>query len=116
MNKYIDADKAKNCIMEFVNEYGEIVGMFVNDFNILLERCAADVAEVVRCKDCKMYCKDKELAKAKYCDPNYYCGLLQTEMDEDGFCSYGRRKGGFFKEEMSKVSEMEMAYGEYLND
>ncbi len=44
--KYIDADKAKNGIMEFVNENGEIVGMFVNDFNILLERCAADVAEV----------------------------------------------------------------------
>lgn len=46
MSRYIDADKAKNGIMKFVNEYGEIVGMFVNDFNILLERCAADVQEV----------------------------------------------------------------------
>ena len=46
MSKYIDADKAKNGIMKFVNEYGEIVGMFVNDFNILLERCAVDVEEV----------------------------------------------------------------------
>ena len=46
MNKYIDADRAKNGIMKFVNENGEIVGMFVNDFNILLERCAADVQEV----------------------------------------------------------------------
>lgn len=54
---------------------------------------AADVVEVVRCKDCKMYRKEKELAEAQYCNPNYYCGLLQTEMDEDGYCSYGRRKG-----------------------
>lgn len=46
MGRYIDADKAKNGVMEFVNEYGEIVGMFVNDFNILLERCSVDVQEV----------------------------------------------------------------------
>ena len=26
MGRYIDADKAKNGVMEFVNEYGEIVG------------------------------------------------------------------------------------------
>lgn len=53
MAKYINADKAKNGIMKFVNEYGEIVGMSVTDFNILLERCAADAEEVVRCRDCK---------------------------------------------------------------
>ena len=52
----------------------------------------ADIVKVVRCKNCKMYRKDKELAEAKYCDPNYYCGLLQTEMDEEGYCSYGKRK------------------------
>lgn len=46
MSRYIDEDKAKNGIMSFVNEYGEIFGMFVNDFNILLERCAVDVEEV----------------------------------------------------------------------
>ena len=46
MAKYIDADKAKNGIYEFVDKYGEITGMFITDFNILLERCAADVAEV----------------------------------------------------------------------
>ena len=43
MRKYIDENKAKNGIMKFVNEYGKIVGMSVTDFNILLERCAADV-------------------------------------------------------------------------
>lgn len=53
---------------------------------------AADVVEVVRCKNCAMYKRDKELAEANYCDPNFYCGLLRTEMDEDGYCSYGRRK------------------------
>lgn len=53
---------------------------------------AADVVEVVRCKNCTMYKRDKELAEADHCDPNLYCGLLRTEMDEDGFCSYGRHK------------------------
>lgn len=53
-----------------------------------------DIEKVVRCKDCAMYKKDKELAEANYCDPNFYCGLLRTEMDEDGYCSYGKRKDG----------------------
>ncbi len=44
--KYIDADKAKNGIMAFVNECGEIIGMFITDFNILLEQSAADAVEV----------------------------------------------------------------------
>ena len=59
---------------------------------VVQETPAADVVEVVRCKDCTMYKRDKELAEANYCDPNFYCGLLRTEMDEDGYCSYGRRK------------------------
>lgn len=53
---------------------------------------STDVVEVVRCKNCIMYKRDKELAEANYCDPNVYCGLLRTEMTEDGYCSYGRRK------------------------
>lgn len=85
MGRYIDADKAKNGVMEFVDEYGEIVGMFVNDFNILLERCAADVVEVVRCKECKY--REDEQPSMVYC-PNTVGGWV----DEDWFCAGGDRE------------------------
>lgn len=81
MRRYIDADKAKNGVMEFVDKYGEIVGMSVTDFNILLERCAADVAEVVRCRDCVMWDGSFTLNGQKKClnvtfctDGDFYCG------------------------------------------
>ena len=53
---------------------------------------APDVVEVVRCKDCNAYRKDKELARAKYFDEEQFCALLMCEMPENGFCWYGKRK------------------------
>ena len=52
---------------------------------------AADVREVVYCKDCYAYRKDKELAEAAYLDGEKYCALIRCEMPEDGFCWYGKR-------------------------
>lgn len=57
----------------------------------LKETPAADVVEVVRCKDCYAYRRDPELAKAAYLDPEQYCALLRCEFPSDGFCFYGRR-------------------------
>lgn len=51
----------------------------------------ADVREVVLCKDCYAYRKDKELAEASYLDGEKYCALIRCEMPEDGFCWYGKR-------------------------
>lgn len=42
----------------------------------------ADVVEVVRCEDCELY--NHPFA--------HFCCLHQTSMDEDDFCSYGKRK------------------------
>lgn len=86
MRKYIDAGK-------MLEEYKHSIYDTTDLAEMLNYMPAADVVEVVRCKDCTMYKRDKELAEANYCDPNFYCGLLRTEMDEDGYCSYGRRKG-----------------------
>lgn len=44
---------------------------------------AADVVEVVRCKDCKHYQKDMLFGNA-YCDGR--------QVKPDDFCSYGERK------------------------
>lgn len=48
---------------------------------------AADVAEVVRCKDCR-YCVDEMCECYQWRDANY-----AHFVREDDFCSYGERKG-----------------------
>ena len=79
MRKYIDADKAKNGIMKFVNEYGEIVGMFVNDFNILLERCAVDAAEARHGRWDDLHCT--VCGKVGWSDEDDYCPNCGAKMD-----------------------------------
>ena len=52
----------------------------------------ADVAEVVRCKDCKHYDKKYHQCKLHSEEPDqYYTGFIFC-MQEDDFCSYGERK------------------------
>lgn len=51
---------------------------------------AADVAPVVRCKDCA-YSILYEDSEGLYC--TNICNLLTRVMDDD-YCSYGERKGG----------------------
>lgn len=55
---------------------------------------AADVAEVVRCKDCKWYselaCGERELLGSQsWCNE-----VMARPMPSDGFCSFGERKKG----------------------
>ena len=47
---------------------------------------AADVVEVVRCKDCKHY---------RNTDCGYMCGFWEDWLptEDDDFCSYGERRG-----------------------
>ena len=53
---------------------------------------AADVVEVVRCKDCFAYKQNIEFAEAANLNPDEFCSLLFTEMPQDGFCSFGKRR------------------------
>lgn len=52
---------------------------------------AADVAPVVRCKDCKHY--DMGVCLKIYSDGNVHSAAWQSRRPED-FCSYGERKDG----------------------
>ena len=52
----------------------------------------ADYAEVVRCKDCKNYCKVDTL-KGKILD-FHWCNKFRNITKEDDFCSYGERREG----------------------
>lgn len=53
---------------------------------------AADVAPVVRCKDCKYSCKD---GTGRTCEGYWYkLSEFAVLVEDDGFCSYGKRKDG----------------------
>lgn len=60
---------------------------------------AADVAPVVRCKDCKYADSKKESVTEKryaddilFCRNSEFCGDEPLAMWPDDFCSYGKRK------------------------
>ena len=58
----------------------------------LYELPAADVAPVVRCKDCKYSCKD---GTGRTCEGYWYeLSEFAVPVEDDGFCFYGERKDG----------------------
>ena len=62
-------------------------GALTESFIRFVERQpAADVVEVVRCKDCRL--RDTEGCPAMFWD----CGELMGETNDSDFCSYGERK------------------------
>lgn len=57
------------------------------------EMPAADVAEVVRCKDCELWDSDPD-TYGKDTGPEGKCMKSFERMPADGFCSYGERREG----------------------
>lgn len=49
---------------------------------------AADVAEVVRCRDCKNLC----VGGVWFGDARWGCKILEVSVDLDFFCGFGERK------------------------
>lgn len=96
MDDYIEREQAyqiAKLIVDYIHSdkyhpvnLGAVIMDMIDDIS------PADVQPVIYCKDCYVYRKDKELARAAYLDEDYYCALLRTEMPSDGFCYYGRRR------------------------
>lgn len=95
MNEYIERAAALDICQK---EYGERVRMadYCGDtvaWNIggaIKGIPAADVAEVVRCRECK-HCKET----VDYKGPGLFCSIWGREwqrVQPDDFCSYGQRK------------------------
>lgn len=101
--KYINADELsikldtiRNPDSEFVTD--DYIDGFSDGISAVIKELetipTTDVAEVVRCKDCKWYKESKLLAPNKFCfrlkdrngDPIGY------NFSPDEFCSYGERK------------------------
>lgn len=85
--KFIDADLLKQeCERTF-----DMQDLYlpVHFFDVVDDLPAADVQEVVRCKDCKYYFKSTAYN-------GYLCGMAVglCDVDSDSYCSYGERKDG----------------------
>lgn len=91
-DKLISADALREEMNEYIlplttNNLMGAADVFHRTAHLLEEAPALDAVEVVRCKDCKSYLPaNHNFAK--------HCQLTGTEMDEDGFCSYGERREG----------------------
>lgn len=84
MSEYIKREDVKRVINNNVELYGSLPWYEILD--LIFEMPSADVAEVVRCKDCKYY--DGE--RADGCYGGCFIGDYRTEAD--GFCQSGERE------------------------
>ena len=87
MPRYIDADKLIDKIFPIGLIDNGNYGINAKAVKVVIDRTpTADVAEVVRCKDCIYWENGKDYTP--YC--NNIDGL--NEPSENDFCSYGERK------------------------
>ena len=100
MPRYIDADERKQHIASFAGMFTDELGFAVS-IEAVLEALdsapAADVVEVVRCKDCAFAKKNYLVNGLCLCEKTIHDVVKgemprNTVMDEDDFCSYGERK------------------------
>lgn len=81
---YVDKEKFKRKLQYIFKTYrmSEIITEKVKK---ALDDTTVDVEEVVRCKDCKEFHRsDDKLAQ--------HCKFYGAMVQEDDFCSYGKRK------------------------
>ena len=90
----VDADKLERGIREFTDGNGEIIGMFLTDFHLLLEKCAIkrrsirpsdNLTEVVRCKDCR-YNYANIIPNGSGCSNN-----VELKAEAEWYCADGER-------------------------
>ena len=90
MPEYIERESLIKVLRKSHSYHAEIsrdFSLLCRDIRLVKEQPAADVVEVVRCKDCKRgYQKPDSKLKLVHCD------RLGNIMRMDDFCSYGERK------------------------
>ena len=87
MNKeYIERNDLIKTLNYFAPEHYSVL---VND--LIMKQPTIDVAEVVRCRDCKYYDKKYHQCKLHSEEPDQYSTGFIFNMQEDDFCSYGER-------------------------
>ena len=86
MAKYIDAD----LLIENIANIQDLRTLSTKTIGEAIRATpAADVVEVVRCKDCKHGHWNQETCHGK---PIYYCDRTDLQVAKYSFCSYGERR------------------------
>lgn len=100
MPEYIERDALRQAVLESQHDNSHPRGWahIAHDcehahFVAMIARFpAADVAPVVRCKDCKHSCKD---GTGRTCEGYWYeLSEFAVSVEDDDFCSYGEQKDG----------------------
>lgn len=98
MARYIDADRLRDKVKTETNPYGKPTLEYASGLKVLVmidKQPTADVAEVVRCKDCKYNVANMEkdpLDTTDYSGDDIVCAYFMTDgLDPTDFCSYGKR-------------------------
>ena len=88
IKEYIDRGEA---LMKLMQD-----GCYAKNVESIMNIPAADVAPVVRCKECKHWKPTGSKAGNSFADMEYIGGCEFTKYcrRESDFCSYGKRKGG----------------------
>ncbi len=88
MTEYIKLKDAIRAMAQYLME----IGQWKSDIatSVMSKVKAADVVEVVRCKDCK-YLDKGENDSESWCECTAHFGKY-FDVDENGFCSYGKRE------------------------
>ena len=73
MARYIDADNVKLKGISVFDQNLEILIPLSDVRKSLQMTPTADVAEVVRCKDCKYFSEFQHCGVLGFCEPNEYC-------------------------------------------
>lgn len=98
MARYIDADVLIRELTSIKSTFGSGSGMIEGGLGVAISTVnnipTADVAPVVRCKDCKYWTKVKDITDQDG-NPVYDCPKWPEDFywaDEDGFCSGGVKR------------------------
>jgi len=100
MPEYIERDALRQAVLESQHDNSHPRGWahIAHDcehahFVAMIARFpAANVAPVVRCKDCKHSCKD---GTGRTCEGYWYeLSEFAVSVEDDDFCSYGEQKDG----------------------
>lgn len=87
MAEYIEIEAVKAVVKRQLGTMELFESIFNADIDAIP---AADVAPVVRCKDCKKSFKKNKESKLNI----FWCDKWKNIMRGDDFCSYGERKDG----------------------
>ena len=81
MARYIDAELL---LTDNTYEWFDDWGNYTSAGQAIVDAPTADVVEVVRCKDCKYHC-------ANYCTRDIKGRINMFYMEDEDFCSYGKK-------------------------